>query len=981
MKNLGQIDETKDIVTKEYVDNSGISSITSSYGVSSSASTLPERWTLPNDYQEVEYIASDSNKQLIDTGIDGIDVRKIECTFATLSSLSSQYITGSRALTSQSANSTIIFALNGSSSNTYYSGNYNGTSLVATTVDRADGVKTFCSQEIGEVVNGQRLITYYVNNGTNEETVTATSNNCTISGFNVYMFGWNINSALTCRIYEEKIYTDAGLVRHFIPCYKKSNNEIGMYDLVTNQFYTDTTTSFTRRGENVTYIPQMTNDLPYMWERDIIRYTDGTVQINNPYIIERRSEDEGNNAPDIFLDATIEQDFPIISDTSNVQSIEMAITNFSSNNQMPSHIVIDTGEGIMSGIVEQIVDGGSQKTIQFMIALTESGNTFGIMTGALTYNNNTWQLEQLGTYILSNFLTESQADLLYELQGNKVTTISSSSTDSKYPSAKAVYDYAAQKSLYGDTTINVGRKSSTTVGTNSVAEGAYNTASGNYSHAEGEYTIASGGYSHSEGLYANATASSSHAEGSNTFSTGSYSHSEGNYTAATGVAAHVEGGHNTTISIKATGEANATTYTVADTTNVKVGDYVKFGSVLSKVTGVVSNTSITVTPTLSSSALNNSTVYVMINVASGNFSHAEGNKTTSGGTASHAEGYETSASGYYSHAEGCGTIAQRKSQHAIGEYNAYDMTGGQATHGKYIAIAGNGTNNSNRSNAYTLDWNGNGCFAGNVYVGNTDKDNANAKKLATEEFVSDNYIAEPSTEGTSGQVLTTDGNGGRTWTTVQGGGGGGTLDYTQLNNKPQINSITLTGNKSLSDLGIAAANSVINATDLTVSNNSVNLVDYVNSPGIYKVPSACWIYTDSASSTANRIYAITGDIVHIEPQIDVGDGEELVEFNSYFTILCSVLYCGCMVTSDNVTWTSDIKRYEHQGNKTTSISSTSRDNQYPSAKAVYDFVSDNTLRKDNTTAFTPTSDYHPATKKYVDDAITNAITSAIGGSY
>ena len=34
-----------------------------------------------------------------------------------------------------------------------------------------------------------------------------------------------------------------------------------------------------------------------------------------------------------------------------------------------------------------------------------------------------------------------------------------------------------------------------------------------------------------------------------------------------------------------------------------------------------------------------------------------------------------------------------------------------------------------------------------------------------------------------------------------GGGGGGTSDYTQLSNKPQINSVTLTGNKSLSDIG------------------------------------------------------------------------------------------------------------------------------------------------------------------------------------
>lgn len=35
-----------------------------------------------------------------------------------------------------------------------------------------------------------------------------------------------------------------------------------------------------------------------------------------------------------------------------------------------------------------------------------------------------------------------------------------------------------------------------------------------------------------------------------------------------------------------------------------------------------------------------------------------------------------------------------------------------------------------------------------------------------------------------------------------GGGGGGTTDYTDLNHKPQINGVTLTGNKSTSDIGI-----------------------------------------------------------------------------------------------------------------------------------------------------------------------------------
>lgn len=48
---------------------------------------------------------------------------------------------------------------------------------------------------------------------------------------------------------------------------------------------------------------------------------------------------------------------------------------------------------------------------------------------------------------------------------------------------------------------------------------------------------------------------------------------------------------------------------------------------------------------------------------------------------------------------------------------------------------------------------------------------------------------------------------------AQGGGGGGTDDYTQLSNKPRINDITLVGNKSLSDLGIASAADLSNKAD------------------------------------------------------------------------------------------------------------------------------------------------------------------------
>lgn len=59
----------------------------------------------------------------------------------------------------------------------------------------------------------------------------------------------------------------------------------------------------------------------------------------------------------------------------------------------------------------------------------------------------------------------------------------------------------------------------------------------------------------------------------------------------------------------------------------------------------------------------------------------------------------------------------------------------------------------------------------------------------------------PQSIGTPGQVLGLDNNLNPVWVN-QSGGGGGTSDYSDLTNKPQINNVTLAGNKSGSDLGI-----------------------------------------------------------------------------------------------------------------------------------------------------------------------------------
>lgn len=114
--------------------------------------------------------------------------------------------------------------------------------------------------------------------------------------------------------------------------------------------------------------------------------------------------------------------------------------------------------------------------------------------------------------------------------------------------------------------------------------------------------------------------------------------------------------------------------------------------------------------------------------ATGSSAHAEGQNTTASNTAAHAEGENTTASGAYSHAEGENTIASSKHQHVQGKFNKEDSAG------TYAHIVGNGTgaSTSSRSNAHTLDWNGNAWYAGDIYVGGISQTDSDASKVITE---------------------------------------------------------------------------------------------------------------------------------------------------------------------------------------------------------------------------------------------------------
>ncbi len=118
-------------------------------------------------------------------------------------------------------------------------------------------------------------------------------------------------------------------------------------------------------------------------------------------------------------------------------------------------------------------------------------------------------------------------------------------------------------------------------------------------------------------------------------------------------------------------------------------------------------------------------------VATGMASHAEGYGTRASGNFSHAEGNGAIASAEDSHAEGYDTIASSMYQHVQGKNNIED------NNDKYAHIVGNGEDLNNRSNAHTLDWHGNGWYAGKLSQEGTPTEN---KDLVTKKYV-DNKVS------------------------------------------------------------------------------------------------------------------------------------------------------------------------------------------------------------------------------------------------
>ena len=205
--------------------------------------------TVPSEYQKVEYIQS-SGTQYIRTSVPPSDDFRMDLkVYSTC--VDSFYCAGLRV------GSNIIFGQTGPTANNRVSASVNGSSVTAST----DGV-SWSRDSAGQTydimlcTNGNGTFTYHIKDLTNEKEYLAENQSYELMGDVTYgICVSSLNSVYilngTNQFHYFRLYKNGKIAFDGIPCYRKSDDVIGLYDLVSKEFYTNSGTGTFTKGPDV----------------------------------------------------------------------------------------------------------------------------------------------------------------------------------------------------------------------------------------------------------------------------------------------------------------------------------------------------------------------------------------------------------------------------------------------------------------------------------------------------------------------------------------------------------------------------------------------------------------------------------------------------------------------------------------------------------------------------------------------------------
>lgn len=308
--------------------------------------------------------------------------------------------------------------------------------------------------------------------------------------------------------------------------------------------------------------------------------------------------------------------------------------------------------------------------------------------------------------------------------------------DGTHENVQVVLEDKAERSLYQDDKIDLGGSSSkqhgvysASIGTKTLASGSNSIAVGDAAHAEGlnsssfgdgTYAIAESShaegqgtstteeakYAHAEGWATKARGVAAHAEGYDNYAATDYSHAEGQKTVASGLRGHAEGMHTSASGENSHAEGYFTSangknsHAEGQSILVPGGDDI---SIALQANGEAAHAEGCATK------------------AYGKYSHAEGIQTNASGTCSHAEGIQTNATGYGSHAGGYKSSASAQYSFCHGRELRTVGIEPQAAFGCFnetnssmLFSIGNGSSDTDRKNAFSINKSGTMTFNSNV---------------------------------------------------------------------------------------------------------------------------------------------------------------------------------------------------------------------------------------------------------------------------
>lgn len=201
-----------------------------------------------------------------------------------------------------------------------------------------------------------------------------------------------------------------------------------------------------------------------------------------------------------------------------------------------------------------------------------------------------------------------------------------------------------------------------------------------------------------------------------------------------------------------------------------------------------------------------------------------------------------------------------------------------------------------------------------------------ASAIAAAEAIADSKVDEPSAEGTDGQVLATNGSGGRYWKTVSGGGGGSS-DFDELDNRPKYNGTTMSHSTDIPEVKTAAWDSKADGThNHTVS----DITDFPDVHGTFFCEYGTTTYEEISEAIEDGELCILNNSGTNYTYLGL-DGSSR---HSFATVTDSSLkYCTC--TSEDV-WASKSKGIEFTSNKVSSFNASPNNTRYPTEKLVKD---------------------------------------------